>query len=337
MSTAVATIYQRMRTSSLSIGKLTFGGFSLVFVIIMMTSAVSIFTLRDLGNTFMELQRMQDVGDVAEQIDRRVNELRLAARDYVTDPGAQSNRVWEAMSVLSILLTKSRDELGSDQRQMLEGASIRLAVYREGITRVSALIDRRTELLANLGVLRGKLEATVKQGSDNLPALTLLGVQNRISSALLARDPAAASTAAYAPSPSPGSNTAPGSAAAVAASSPGPGQATMICFSLHSVVHSSVKPGQTLERPPTVPTARGHSTRYAPVTPAPVNSAVAAKRWRSCNCRSRRGGGTASTLVNLPSHAARASRQNASTSCPFCRGTARASNSERPSAAYPVA
>ena len=196
MSTAVATIYQRMRASSLSIGRLTFGGFSLVFVIIIATSAVSVLTLRELGSTFAELQRMQDIGDVAEQIDRRVNELRLAARDYVTDPGAPSNRVWEAMSTLSILLTKTRDELGPDQRQMLEGASTRLAVYREGITRISALIDRRTELLANLSVLRGKLEAAVKQASDNLPVLTLLGVQNRIASALLARDPAAASAAA---------------------------------------------------------------------------------------------------------------------------------------------
>ena len=196
MSTAVATIYQRMRASSFSIGKLTLSGFSLVFVIIIATSAVSVLTVRELGNTFAELQRMQDVGDVAEQIDRRVNELRLAARDYVTDPGAQSNRVWEALSSLSILLTKTRDELGPEQRQMIEGASIRLAIYREGITRVSALIDRRSELLANLNVLRGKLEAAVVQAPDNLPALTLLRVQNRISSALLARDPAAASAAA---------------------------------------------------------------------------------------------------------------------------------------------
>ncbi len=196
MSTAVATIYRRMRASSLSIGKLTFSGFSLVFVVIIVTSAVSVITIRHLGNTFTELQRTQEVGGVAEQIDRRVNELRLAARDYVTDPGAQSNRVWEAMSSLSILLTKTRDELGADQRQLLEGASIRLAVYREGITRVSALIDRRAELLANLSVSRGKLETSVVQARDTLPALALLRIQNRISSALLARDPAAASAAA---------------------------------------------------------------------------------------------------------------------------------------------
>ena len=196
MSTAVATIYQRMRASSLSIGKLTFSGFSLVLAVIVATSAASIITIKHLDSTFAELQSLQDVGDVAEQIDRRVSELRLAARDYVTDPGAQSNRVWEAMSSLSILLDKTRNELSPEQRRTVEGASARLATYREGITRVSALIDRRTELLSNLSVLRGRLETAVGRAPDGLPAIALLRVQNRITAALLARDPAAAGAAA---------------------------------------------------------------------------------------------------------------------------------------------
>ncbi|MDB5547775.1 MAG: multi-sensor signal transduction histidine kinase [Tardiphaga sp.] len=196
MSTAVATIYQRMRASSLSIGKLTFSGFSLVLAVIIATSAASVITIRHLDSTFAELRSLQDVGEVAEQIDRRVSELRLAARDYVTDPGAQSNRVWEALSTLAILLDRTRNDLSPDQRRTVEDASARLANYREGVARVSALIDRRTELLATLSVLRGRLETAVGRAPESLPALTLLRVQNRIAAALLARDPAAAGAAA---------------------------------------------------------------------------------------------------------------------------------------------
>jgi PAS domain S-box-containing protein len=185
-----------MRASSLSIGRMTFGGFALVLAIIIATSAASVITIKHLDQTFAELQSLQDVGDVAEQIDRRVSELRLAARDYVIDPQAPSNRIWEALSALSIQLDKTRNALGADQRQTIETAISRLSSYREGIMTVSTLIDRRAELLASLTSLRGRLETLLGRASADLPALEMLSIQNRFASALLARDPAAASAAA---------------------------------------------------------------------------------------------------------------------------------------------
>ena len=75
------------RSFSLSIGQLTFGSFLLVLAVIIITSTASVIAIRHIDSTFAELQRLQSVGDLAEDIDRRMNELRLAARDFVTDPG----------------------------------------------------------------------------------------------------------------------------------------------------------------------------------------------------------------------------------------------------------
>ncbi len=60
----------------------------LLLAMITATSVASVVAIRHIDTTFAELQRLQDVGDVAEEIDRRMNELRLAARDFVTDRGA---------------------------------------------------------------------------------------------------------------------------------------------------------------------------------------------------------------------------------------------------------
>ena len=56
-----------------------------------------------------------------------MNELRLAARDFVTDPSAQSDRVGEAASALSALLKKTRLELAPEQQDMIDGVAQRLA------------------------------------------------------------------------------------------------------------------------------------------------------------------------------------------------------------------
>ena len=87
-----AAIAQRIRSFSLSIGQLTFGSFLLVLAVIIITSIASVVAIRHIDTTFGELQRLQSVGDLAEDIDRRMNELRLAARDYVTDPGSAFHR-----------------------------------------------------------------------------------------------------------------------------------------------------------------------------------------------------------------------------------------------------
>src|ERR1039458_5169552 len=101
-------IVRRARSFSLSIGQLTFGSFLLVLAVITATSMASVIAIRHIDSTFAELQRLQSVGDLAEEIDRRMDELRLAARDLVTDPGARSDRVGEAASALSALLKKKR-------------------------------------------------------------------------------------------------------------------------------------------------------------------------------------------------------------------------------------
>src|SRR5665213_528588 len=135
----LAALVQRIRSFSLSIGQLTFGGFLLVLAVITATSMASVIAIRHIDSTFGELQRLGDVGDLAEEIDRRMNELRLAARDFVTDPGARSDRVGEAVSALNALLRKTRLELAPEQQEMIDGVTMRLANYREGIERVTVL------------------------------------------------------------------------------------------------------------------------------------------------------------------------------------------------------
>src|SRR5471032_2787787 len=99
-----ASLIQRIRSFSLSIGQLTFASFMLLLAMIAMTSIASVVSIRHIDATFAELQRLDSLGDVAEEIDRRMNELRLAARDFVTDPAAPSDRVGAAAAALSALL-----------------------------------------------------------------------------------------------------------------------------------------------------------------------------------------------------------------------------------------
>ena len=90
MPPALAALRTRIRSFSLSIGQLTFGSFLLLLAVITATSMASVIAIRHIDSTFAELQRLQNVGDLAEEIDRRMNELRLAARDFVTDPGRET-------------------------------------------------------------------------------------------------------------------------------------------------------------------------------------------------------------------------------------------------------
>jgi hypothetical protein len=54
-----AAIVQRIRSFSLSIGQLTFGGFLLVLAVIMITSTASVIAIRHIDATFADLQRLQ--------------------------------------------------------------------------------------------------------------------------------------------------------------------------------------------------------------------------------------------------------------------------------------
>ena len=192
MPPAFAALLQRIRSFSLSIGQLTFGSFLLLLVIIAATSMASVIAIRHIDTTFSDLRRLQDVSDLAEEIDRQMNELRLAARDFVTDPSAQSDRVAEAASELNALLKKTRLELAPEQQAMIDGVSQRLANYREGIEQVSALISRRVDLLAALPPVRAGFEQAVTDQPDRVIARTMFRTQNEIAAALLANDPAGA-------------------------------------------------------------------------------------------------------------------------------------------------
>src|SRR5471032_2019626 len=191
-----AALVQRIRSFSLSIGQLTFASFMLLLAMIVITSIASVVAIRHIDATFAELQRLQSVGDLAEDIDRRMNELRLAARDFVTDPGTQSVQVGQAATSLSEVLKKTRLELAPAQQEMIDGVTERLSTYRSGIERISALINRRAELIVALPPLREKFDNAIADTADPVIASTLFQTQSRIASALLAHDPAAAEQAA---------------------------------------------------------------------------------------------------------------------------------------------
>src|ERR1700732_301756 len=192
----IAAIVQRIRSFSLSIGQLTFASFILLLAMIVMTSVASVLAIRHIDATFAELQRLQSLGDVAAEIDRRMNALRLAARDFVTDPDARSDRVGEAASALSALLKKTRLELAPEQQDMIDGVTQRLANYQEGIGRVTALLARRAQLVAALPPVRQRFEQAIAEVPDRETARSLFRAQNQINAALLARDPAGAERSA---------------------------------------------------------------------------------------------------------------------------------------------
>jgi PAS domain S-box-containing protein len=191
-----AALFQRVRSYSLSIGQMTYGSFLTLLAVIAATSTASVIAIRHIDSTFAELQRLQNVGDLSEEIERRMSELRLAARDFVTDPGARSSRVTEAASELSALLKKTRLELAPEQQDMIDGVTQRLANYRDGIERVTELMSRRAELLAALPPIRGQFEAAVSAVSDRTNARAAFRAQNEVSAALLAHDPGGAEQAA---------------------------------------------------------------------------------------------------------------------------------------------
>lgn len=191
-----AAIARRIRSFSLSIGQLTFASFLLLLAMIAMTSIASVVAIRHIDATFAELQRLQSLGDLAEEIDRRMNELRLAARDFVTDSTVPSSQVGEAAASLNALLKKTRLGLAPEQQEMIDGVTQRLANYRQGIEQVTVLIARRAELVAALPPVRTRFESAIAEVPDRTTARALFRAQNQIAEALLAHDPAAAEQSA---------------------------------------------------------------------------------------------------------------------------------------------
>ena len=103
-----------------------------------------------------------------------MNELRLAARDFVTDPGTQSIQVGEAAAALSEVLKKTRLELAPEQQDMIDGVTERLATYRSGIERISSLINRRAEMIVGVAAvartIRRRRSPTAPDPVDRLDA-----------------------------------------------------------------------------------------------------------------------------------------------------------------------
>jgi PAS domain S-box-containing protein len=200
MPKALAATLRRIRSISFSIGQLTFGSFLLLLAMIAMTSIASVLAIRHIDATFAELQHLQSLGDIADDIDRRTKELRLAARDFVTDPATPSDRIWEAATSLSTLLKNTRLQLLPEQREMIDGVTQRLANYRDGMERITTLIGRRAELVAAMPPLRASFEQATSEVSapDRTMLRQLFRAQNQLAAALLARDPAAAEQSARA-------------------------------------------------------------------------------------------------------------------------------------------
>jgi PAS domain S-box-containing protein len=198
MPRTFAAFVRRIRSGSFSIGQLTFGSFALLLAMIAMTSIASVVASRHINTTFAELQHLRSLGEAAEEIDRRTKELRLAARDLVTNPAAPSDRAWEAASSLNTLLKNTRLQLAPEQREMIDGVALRLANYRSGMEHIAALIARRTELVSALPPVRGRFEQAVSEIPDRAVARDLFRDQNQLTAALLAHDPAAAEQSARA-------------------------------------------------------------------------------------------------------------------------------------------
>ncbi|MFX9729416.1 hypothetical protein ABTP01_19295, partial [Acinetobacter baumannii] len=115
---------------------------------------------------------------------------------FVTEPGTQSAQVAQAAQSLSEILKKTRIELAPEQQDMIDGVTQRLATYRSGIERISALLSRRAEIVAGLPPLRDAFDKAVVESNDATLANTLSQIQSRIATALLAHNTSAAEQAA---------------------------------------------------------------------------------------------------------------------------------------------
>src|SRR6201981_308157 len=194
---ALAEIVQRIRSFTPSIGQMFFGSFLLLLGMMVMTSVASVLSIRHINVTFAELQHLQSLGDVVDEIDRRTNELRLAVREYVTDPDS-SSQAWEAAASLSTLLKNTRLQLAPEQQEMIDGVTQRLANYRDGMERITALIGARAELVAALPPIRERFEKAIADIPDRATARALFRAQNQVNTALLAHDSVASERSARA-------------------------------------------------------------------------------------------------------------------------------------------
>jgi hypothetical protein len=127
----------------------------------------------------------------------RITELRLAARDFVTDPGTQSTQIAEATTALSDVLKKTRLELAPEQQDMIDGVTERLATYRNR-HRADLHADHPPRRPCSLTCRRCATSSMPRSPAAPDAGVTaeLFQFQNRIAAALLAHNPSAAELAA---------------------------------------------------------------------------------------------------------------------------------------------
>ncbi len=108
---------------------LIYGGFALLVVVIVAASLIGASAMRRVDHTFRDVQRVQRSNDLADEIERRAFQLRLAVRDVINksqDPTAARTVV----DSLEALLKDTAPSLSAENRDMVDGMMERLARVR---------------------------------------------------------------------------------------------------------------------------------------------------------------------------------------------------------------
>src|SRR6266516_2039882 len=169
MPSGSPSIVQRIRSFSLSIGQLTFGGFLLVLAVIMITSVASVIAIRHIDSTFAELQPLREQFDAAIadtpdpviaatlfQTQSRIASALLAHNPSAAEQAAQSMR---ALTIANPRLRTAVD----DYAEAIIAISIRerqiADIDKEVLGSEGRLIGQVTELLRQVSSRRGHILA----------------------------------------------------------------------------------------------------------------------------------------------------------------------------------
>src|SRR5438105_981051 len=152
MPPAFASYLARMRSLSLSIGQLTFGSFLVLLAVIGATSMASVIAIRQIDSTFAELQRLQGVGDLAEE-----NELTAAVLAHDAEGAEQVAQRMRTLPIDDPSLRSAADSY-ADAITAISGVEAEIAkLDKEVLGTEGRLIGRVTELLRELSAQQGRV------------------------------------------------------------------------------------------------------------------------------------------------------------------------------------